>query len=318
MRSILRRIFTLVMFHVRRYGRPVNAAAPTLTLLVILYALLRGLVGGGIEARSYAPGTMYRTSTQLVFQDGTELEMQSGATLDIQDGTTAALPGPATFSAWPAAAGSGDLLDITDTAAIMDGSDTLLGIDLNLTGADHTGSTNVLTGLDISLTTADAQATETAIAIDDTDWDLGIQSALNLENLGIPTVASAAITYQSSGALWTIANGEIWIIDRVFVNVTTSFDCTGDNCTLDIGDGNDVDGFIDADDTMLQTAYVDITDGTANWLGMDGAAPAGAFVITGPFVYAPSGAAETIDIAIGGTDPAAGAGTAYITYTRIQ
>ncbi len=30
------------------------------------------------------------------------------------------------------------------------------------------------------------------------------------------------------------------------------------------------------------------------------------------------GAAETIDITIGGTDPAAGVGVAYIVYTRVQ
>ncbi len=83
----------------------------------------------------------------------------------------------------PAAGSGGDLVDVTDTFAIANGSDAMVGIDVNITGANHTGSGNTLYGLDLDLTTADANCTEAAIDLTDTDWDYGIQSALNQENL---------------------------------------------------------------------------------------------------------------------------------------
>lgn len=87
----------------------------------------------------------------------------------------------------PAAAGSGgDMLDLAHTFAAMDGSDTSLGIDLNLTGADATGTGNLLYGLDADLTTADAQVTEKAIDVSDTDWDYAIDTG------PVPIVSSAA------------------------------------------------------------------------------------------------------------------------------
>jgi hypothetical protein len=223
-----------------------------------------------------------------------------------------------TFTPWPAAAGSADIVDVTETAAIMDGSDALIGFDLNLTGADHTGSGNTLVGLDIDLTTADAQATETAIAIDDTDWDVGIAGAINLEHLGIPSVASAAVTYTSSGAIFTVTDGEIWLVTDVIINVTTNFDCTGDNCTVDVGDDTDTDGFLNMADADAQAAATEYTGAPAGWQGLEDDAPTGVFLSGGPHVYAPSGADQTVDIAVGGTDPAAGAGTVYIFYIRLQ
>jgi len=77
----------------------------------------------------------------------------------------------------PAAAGTGgDILDITAAFAAMDGSDTSLGIDLNLTGANATGTTNLLYGIDADLTTADPQVTEKAIDLNDADWDYAIDT----------------------------------------------------------------------------------------------------------------------------------------------
>lgn len=151
-----------------------------------------------------------------------------------------------------------------------------------------------------------------------------VSTGSGVENVRLPSVASVAITYASSGALFTVADGEVWIVHGVLVNVTTNFDCTGDNCTLTIGDGNDADGFIVLADAELQAADTEATGFAAGWQGM-AAATRGVYLdevttnaYTGGFVYAPSGAAETIDIAIGGTSPAAGAGTVYVIYTRVQ
>lgn len=145
-----------------------------------------------------------------------------------------------------------------------------------------------------------------------------LNQAINIENIGLPSVMTAAVTYTSSGALFTVADGEIWIVHRAIINVTTNFDCTGDDCTVDIGDGNDADGFLNLADADLQTTGTDYTGAQAGWQGLDGTAPTGAYIVGGPQVYAPSGAAETIDIAVGGTSPAAGAGTVYLYYTRLQ
>lgn len=142
---------------------------------------------------------------------------------------------------------------------------------------------------------------------------------VNTEHIGTASVITAAVTYQSTGALFTIADGETWLVHKLFMQTTTNFDCTGDNCTLTIGDGNDTDGFLAAADASLQTTFTEATGYAAGWYGIE-AGSGGAYTLDdgGPFVYAPSGAAETIDVAIGGTDPAAGAGTVYIIYTRIQ
>lgn len=150
-----------------------------------------------------------------------------------------------------------------------------------------------------------------------------ITQALNNENVGmLPTIASADVTYESSGAIFTVGAGEVWIVHDVIIEVTSNFNCTGDNCTLTVGDGNDPDGFLTLADAQLQAADTEFTGAAAGWQGL-AAATKGVYldeVTTNAahrFVYAPS-SAETIDIAIGGTDPAAGAATVYVIYTRIQ
>ena len=61
-------------------------------------------------------------------------------------------------------------IEITDTVAAMDGSDTIQGIFIDLANADHTGASNFLYGLDIDGITGDADASEYAIHIGD-GWD---------------------------------------------------------------------------------------------------------------------------------------------------
>ena len=147
-----------------------------------------------------------------------------------------------------------------------------------------------------------------------------IAVALENENFGLPSVITQDIVYSTaSGTVATIADGEIWLVHNIFVQTTTNFDCTGDDCTLTIGDGNDADGFIAAADAAIQATFTEATGYPAGFYGIE-AGSGGAYTLDdgGPFVYAPSGAAETIDYAIGGTDPAAGAATIYVVYTRIQ
>lgn len=145
----------------------------------------------------------------------------------------------------------------------------------------------------------------------------GIVAALELEHMVLPTVASAAVTYTSASDIFTVADGEIWIVHNVLINVTTNYDCTGSDCTLQVGDGNDPNGLLDLVDAEIQAADTEGTGWAAGWQGQL-AATKGAYLVDSDFVYAPSGSAEGIDLAIGGTDPAAGAATIYIIYTRIQ
>jgi len=147
-----------------------------------------------------------------------------------------------------------------------------------------------------------------------------VTADINTENIGLPTVITADIvTSTLTGTVATIADGEVWLVHSVFVQTTTNFDCTGNDCTLTVGDGNDADGFLAAADASIQAAFTEATGYQAGFYGIE-AASGGAYTLDdgGPFVYAPSGADETIDYAIGGTDPAAGAATIYVVYTRIQ
>lgn len=85
-----------------------------------------------------------------------------------------------------ATAGAGNaLINLTESFNIMDGSDSYYGLDINLTGANHTGSSNILTGIDLDLTTADPQVNEVALDVSDGDWDVAIEAG------AVPIVSTA-------------------------------------------------------------------------------------------------------------------------------
>lgn len=156
-----------------------------------------------------------------------------------------------------------------------------------------------------------------------------LSQSLDTENLGsLPTILSVSVDIDNDSSpvvCATIADGEIWFIHQVYANVLDNFATGGSNdATFNVGDGNDADGLLDLDDAELQAADVDIANGTAGWQGY-GADTIGAFMAAGAgFIYAPSGAAETIDCSFAGTglasDTASTADdiTIYVVYTRIQ
>ena len=192
--------------------------------------------------------------------------------------------------------------------------------------SNSTGGTNNLVGLQIDPITGDAEVTETAINFG-AGWDVAIQQPIGAENLGmLKSIQSTAITFTAaaggSGTLATITDGEIWFVHSVFIRTTTNFDATGDDVTFVIGDGNDADGFIVAVDANLQAAFTEATGYAAGWYGIENGS-GGAYTLDdgGPFVYAPSGADETIDWLLdetSGETITAGELTAYVVYTRIQ
>jgi hypothetical protein len=194
---------------------------------------------------------------------------------------------------------SAEQLTTTDDATVTDD----LGV---------TGDTTIGGGLDVDGTSN----------LDDVDIDGVTNLVTGTEHIGLPSILSTAILSDTDGALWTIGDGEIWIIHNVYCHVTTNFDCDGDDCTLQIGDGSDPNGLLDLVDAELQTTDVDVANGAAGWQGY-GADTIGAYLAAGAgFIYNPSGAAETIDVDIedtsGSTDPSAGAATCYLVYTRVQ
>jgi hypothetical protein len=114
-------------------------------------------------------------------------------------------PGYVRSTATNSAGGSANPVDVTSTLGIMDGSDTFNGVDINVTHANHTGSSNVVTGLDITASgSADAEATETAINIGG-GWDADISLA-NGESIVNSTDGTVAFT-DGTNNLLTIVDG---------------------------------------------------------------------------------------------------------------
>lgn len=259
-------------------------------LLIFVGVYAFGPAEAPTERSSYSvPVHIEQGGTKLVVETGGELEMQSGAVLDLQSGTTIAEVSAAD-------------LEATD--------DLTVGDDADITGdLDVDGTTNL-----------DAVDIDGAV-----DMAAALTLASDVENVIAPSVATLAITYTAgaggSGTVATIADGEVWIILGVYANVTTDWDATaGADAQCDIGDSGDVDGLLDLDDAELQAADTEGTGAGAGWQGFMSADARGAYMAETPFVYAPSGSAETIDWACGaaGDDLEAGELTIYVVYQRIK
>ena len=190
----------------------------------------------------------------------------------------------------------------------QDGEDAYIEGTLEVDGAsEFDGAVNIDGAVDMDSTLDVAGAT----ILQDS-----VTQAIDLENVGaLLTVDSEDITYVSTGAVWTVGAGEIWFVHALYCEVTTNFDCTGNDCTLTIGDGNDTDGFLVLVDAEMQDAIAEYTGAAAGWVGMHTNTMGAYLSGLAPFIY---DGTDTIDIAIAGTDPAAGEATCYIVYQRIQ
>ncbi len=155
----------------------------------------------------------------------------------------------------------------------------------------------------------------------------GLTGAQDVENVMFPTVVSTAITYTAgagtTGALATVADGEIWLVHSVFIQTTETFtDTAGDDETFVIGDSGDADGFLSAGSTELASDFTEATGFAAGFYGIESGSQ-GAYTLDdgGPFVIAASGADHPITYTLAsgaGDDIGAGALTMYLLYTRIQ
>jgi hypothetical protein len=140
-----------------------------------------GDVAAGTDEELYVEGDVEVDG--ILNADGA---INADSTLDV-DGT-ATFAGAVALTQVNGAGASANPLDWTGTLGIMDGSDLFEAIDLNITGAAHTGNGNIVTGIDIDMTTADAQVPATAINVTDTTFDYAIQA-------GDSTIMSTAQTW---------------------------------------------------------------------------------------------------------------------------
>ena len=207
----------------------------------------------------------------------------------------------------------GDDVLITDDMQVGDGL-TVVG-DTSTAGLTATGATNLDGGLAMDTNKFTVANTSGNVATAGT-----VTVAYDIEHLRLPSIMSETIITSTNGALWTVGASEVWYVHACFCHVTTNFDCDGDDCVLNIGDGNDADGLLDLDDGELQTADTEGTGAAAGWQGFMSGDTAGAYLVNGVgFIYA---AADTIDITIedasAHTDPTAGAATCYLVYTRLE
>ena len=199
-----------------------------------------------------------------------------------------------------AAADSGVTNEYTEiaftTPVDTSGTNTHNALTVDLAIGNATGGTNAVNAIQIDSITGDAEVTETAINVD-SGFDVGIDVAAGVTNLRVPSVCSNTLanTDTSAKTLCTVPDGEVWIIHAVLVNVTTNFDCTGDDCTLQVGDGNDANGLADLVDAEVQTTNTEVTNGAAGWAGQT-TGTKGVYINEATtnteidFVYAPSGA----------------------------
>ena len=113
---------------------------------------------------------------------------------------------------------SATLATISSTLQAMDGSDTVNGLSLEITSANHTGASNVFNGINIASITGDAQAVETAI-LTSTGWDVilfvgsdgsATVPAISFADAGSGIYQDGANTVDfatSSQLRWTITSG---------------------------------------------------------------------------------------------------------------
>lgn len=156
----------------------------------------------------------------------------------------------------------------------------------------------------------------------DINIDGVITNAEDLEHIGVVTHLTTAFTYTAAAGgtvtLATIGAGEEWLVHNVYLEVTSNFNCTGDDCVMTIGDGNDADGFCVFADAELQAADTEGTGWSAGWQ-CQVAATRGVYQDgTGGFIY-DEASTETIDafMTAAGNDFSGGAATAHIFYTRL-
>ena len=192
--------------------------------------------------------------------------------------------------------------------------DVLLAPESVMAAEGDTNFTNVVLSGDLTVTD-DVTITDGLTVAGATTLAGVITAPIDTNHVGLPSIQSTVITTDTTN-VFTVGATEVWFITALYCNVTTNFDCTGDNCTLIIGDGNDTNGFLILTDAEMQAADAEITGATAGWKGQhsDSVGAYLAHASANGFVYTNDG----IDADFGGTGVENGSMTCYVVYTRIQ
>lgn len=211
-----------------------NAPASNLVVTLLALVLIAALVvtGGGAPAGLAAlAGESNFTTVQV--DDGTAAAPSLGFTNDTDTGFYRIGSNNVGWSQG-------------GTLGIMNGSDDFTLFDVNITNADHTGSSNTVQALDIAGITGDAQATETAINIG-SGWD----TALNIAGGGATIVGTFTVDAGEIGAA-EIANASrnINLPLNSFIECQTDagaligFDTTADALPDFVNSATDGTGFV--------------------------------------------------------------------------
>ena len=243
--------------------------------------------------------------------------------------------GSTTFYGQNAATTGGDLVDLTQTMVPMDSADEFVGIDMNLTSADHTG-TPIVRGIDLNQNAVDTEATETALYVGGY-WDYamdfsaattdGIKTASGQENIGIPTWIKTTVDHTigagGTTAVATVASSEIWVVHDVLVHVTeTAATTAGTDATLAVGTGEQTDGFCTETETELNDNQQNGTGFAEGWV-CNTMAERGIFFDEGTgagvggFILESTETIDAIWAAGAGDDITAGTVDIYVMYTRL-
>ncbi len=312
---------------------------------IVLMGLLLAALGSPapIDAQANIPCYREQGGAKTVAGSGCEYEFQSGSTLDVQDGTTFSisdltLTDDLVIAGDLAVTGTSDLKgNVSDSGGVFTFADNVIidgqsdAVQLTVQGyttqtnaalvVENSSGTDLVTVSNTGLLTADDVTVVDDLTVTDDLIVTGlINHDVNEENIGVMSIMTVSVEYTTTAALFTVGASEIWIVHDVLVNVTENYDCTGNDCTMEIGDSNVVSGFITLIDAQLQAADTEGTGFEAGWQGMSESTK-GAYLDEATnasghnFVYSGS---ETIDLAIGGTDPVAGEATIWIFYTRVQ
>ena len=173
-----------------RFAIP-RAAAIVAVLMILLLALPAfavNIVPSGVTA-----------GTGGVTTKGGQLAVQTVAGSNLFSVTKGT--GAITAAGTNAASAGFNLFDYTATLGIMDGTDDFCVFDINLTSANHTG-TSTMEVLDIAAITGDAQCTEKAIVVG-TGWDAGLDiqspSTLAYKTVVLDTTAERVCTSADYG-----------------------------------------------------------------------------------------------------------------------
>ena len=97
-----------------------------------------------------------------IFANGLDMDMLASTGYDFFIGSIGSEALVVEFDPTNAAGGSADLVTVSSTLGIMDGSDVFGGIAVDLTNVNHTGTGNFVYGVSIGDITEDADATEIA------------------------------------------------------------------------------------------------------------------------------------------------------------